>query len=259
MNKDYYSAHTYRPRKKRRRRRSRFFNPKSLLIIFVLIIIIVGALFITTSDLFDIENIEVQDNQIATKEEIIARSGIIEGENIYSFSAGRAESEIEKINIVKKANVKRKYPSTIIIEIEERSPYFILQDGQVFYDVDSAGKVISEANTLTRYDVPIVTGIKVKDIEEGKKLFEIDSIKIQTLKQVFEFLSEKEVLSKVSQFYVDADGKYNLYFENGSVLKFANFTAFSYHKNFVLYFIKNMDMKQKVELIDGVNPIYSKI
>lgn len=259
MGKSYYEAHTYRPRKKRRKKRRRFFNPKSLLIIFIFIIIIVGALFVTSSDIFNIENVEVENNQISNKQEIIARSGIIEGENIYSFSAGKAEDEIERITIVKKAKIHRKFPSTVVIEIEERSPYFILQEEKTFYDVDDEGKVISSSDTLTRYDVPIVTGIKVKDLEEGKKLFDLNDVQVQTLKQVFEFLKENEMLKKVSQFYVDGSGKYNLYFENGSVLQFSNFSAFSYHKSFVLYFIKNMDMKQKVELIQGVNPIYSKI
>ncbi|MCO8193160.1 cell division protein FtsQ/DivIB [Anaerofustis sp. NSJ-163] len=259
MNRSYYEAKTYRPRKKRRKRRSRFFNSKSLLIIFVLLIVVTGAIFITTSDLFNIESIEVENNQIATKEEIIARSGILEGENIYSFSASKAEEAIEQITVVKKANIHRKYPNTIVIDIEERSPFFILQQSKTYYDVDEDGKVISSSNTLVRYDVPIVTGIEVKDIEEGTNLFDMDDVKIQTLKQVFEFLKENDLLKNVSQFYVNKDGEYNLYFTNGSVLQFANYTAFSYHEDFVKYFIQNMDMKQKVELIEGVNPIYSKI
>ena len=119
MGKSYYEAHTYRPRKKRRKKRRRFFNPKSLLIIFIFIIIIVGALFVTSSDIFNIENVEVENNQISNKQEIIARSGIIEGENIYSFSVGKAEDEIERITIVKKAKIHRKFPSTVVIEIEE--------------------------------------------------------------------------------------------------------------------------------------------
>ena len=71
MGKSYYEAHTYRPRKKRRKKRRRFFNPKSLLIIFIFIIIIVGALFVTSSDIFNIENVEVENNQISNKQEII--------------------------------------------------------------------------------------------------------------------------------------------------------------------------------------------
>ena len=259
MNRIYYEAKTYRPRKKRRKRRSRFFNSKSLLIIFVLLIVVIGAIFVTTSDLFNIESIEVENNQIATKEEIIARSGILEGENIYSFSASKAEEAIEQIIVVKKANIHRKYPNTIVIDIEEKSPFFILQQSKTYYDVDEDGKVISSSNTLVRYDVPIVTGIEVKDIEEGTNLFEMDDMKIQTLKQVFEFLKENELLKNVSQFYVNKDGEYNLYFTNGSVIQFASYTAFSYHEDFIKYFIQNMDMKQKVELIEGVNPIYSKI
>ena len=259
MNRSYYEAKTYRPRKKRRKRRSRFFNSKSLLIIFVLLIVVIGAIFVTTSDLFNIESIEVENNQIATKEEIIARSGILEGENIYSFSASKAEEAIEQIIVVKKANIHRKYPNTIVIDIEEKSPFFILQQSKTYYDVDEDGKVISSSNTLVRYDVPIVTGIEVKDIEEGTNLFEMDDMKIQTLKQVFEFLKENELLKNVSQFYVNKDGEYNLYFANGSVIQFASYTAFSYHEDFIKYFIQNMDMKQKVELIEGVNPIYSKI
>ena len=99
--------------------------------------------------------------------------------------------------------------------------------------------------------------MKTQAIEWGYRLSLREKAQCYYLYQyIFE---ENEMLKKVSQFYVDGSGKYNLYFENGSVLQFANFSAFSYHKSFVLYFIKNMDMKQKVELIQGVNPIYSKI
>lgn len=259
MDRGYYEAKTYRPRKRKRKRRSRFFNSKSLLIIFVLLIIVTGVIFVTTSDLFNIASIEVLNNQISNKEEIIARSGILEGENIYSFSASKAEKAIEDINVIKSANIHRKFPNTIVIDIEERSPFFILQQSGLYYDVDEDGNVLSSSKTLTRYDVPIVTGISIKDIEEGMNVYIDDDIKIQTLKQVFEFLNEKELKTKVSQFYIDKDGGYNIYFANGSVIQFSSLTAFSYHENFVVYFIKNMDRKQKVELIEGVNPIYSQI
>ncbi|WP_290776359.1 FtsQ-type POTRA domain-containing protein [Anaerofustis sp.] len=259
MGKSYYEAHTYRPRKRRRKRRSRFFNSKSMLIILILIIIVTGVIFVTTSDLFNIESVEVENVQVANENEIVARSGIIEGENIYSFSASKAEDAIEEITVIKKAKIHRRYPSTIVIEIEERSPFFIVQDGKEFFEVDEEGKVLSSSDTLVRYDVPLVTGIKVKDIKKGVELFKLEDIKLDTLNQVFAFLKEKELLKSVSQFYVSKDGKYNLYFSNGSVIQFANFAAFSYHEDFVVYFIKNMDMKQRVELIEGVNPIYSKI
>ena len=126
MGKSYYEAHTYRPRKRRRKRRSRFFNSKSMLIILILIIIVTGVIFVTTSDLFNIESVEVENVQVANENEIVARSGIIEGENIYSFSASKAEDAIEEITVIKKAKIHRRYPSTIVIEIEERSPFFIV-------------------------------------------------------------------------------------------------------------------------------------
>lgn len=244
-------------RKKRRRRR--LLNPKRLATVFLLLIFVIGMVFFVRTDFFNVTNIEVVGSSVTPKEEIIARSRIEKGVNIFAFSAGDVQKELEKITMVKSANVIRRFPSTVEIKIEERTGAFVIEHKGSYYEVDEDGVIILKANTLNSYDNILLTGFPFKNVKIGENVFTQNNLKITTLNKVMEYIKENGYIDDISQFYLSKSGVYYLYLSKGSILEFKKFSDFSYHKKFINYFIENVDKKIKVELIDGVNPIYSKI
>lgn len=248
-----------RPRKRRRRRHSRIFNFKSLLIIFIVVFLAVWNYSVRTFPMFNIKTIEVKNNEVAIKNDIITRSGIFVGDNIMSFSKRKASNAIEEIPVVKKASIHRKYPATVVINITEEESFFILGIEDNYYEVERNGKIISQDKSLTRFDVPLVDGIPIENVKVKDNVFKMKEPKMETVRNVLEFLKEEDLLDDLSQYHVSKEGKNYLYFENGSMIKFVKYEGFNEHKDFVKYFLKDMNKKQKVELVEGVDPIYSKM
>lgn len=244
---------------RRKKRIKRLFAPKRIALFLLAAALISGLVFLLRSPMFNIKNIEVQGQHIASKESIIEKSKLQTGKNMFSFNSSSSQGSIEEIIFVKKARITRKYPDTIIINIEERTPAYILESDKNYYDIDSDGVVLLKSDTILRYDVPLVSGINLKKVKVGNHIYEGKDIKLQTINNVFDWLLENELMSEVSQFYAHKNGNYYLYLKKGSILEFSNYNAFKSHSDFIKYFFKNEDAKVKVELIEDINPIYKKV
>lgn len=227
---------------------------------FLLLVVIVGLVFFLRTDTFNIEDISVTGNTMVSSQEIVARSGIKKSKNIFSFNASKSQKNIEEIAMVKKAHIIRRYPSSVEIKIEERTAWYVLDSEKTYFDIDKDGKVLSKSSSLMRYDCPYVNGINVKNkVKVGENLYDRDNAKLRTIKEVFDMLNENDLKAEVSQLHVSKKGRYYIYLKKGNIIEFHNYSGFKAHSSFIKYFISNEDRKVKVELIDGINPIYSKI
>ena len=72
------SEESYTPKKKKKRRKKHYFLRMVLFVAAV-----VGIIVLMNSSLFDVQKINVADNSYFTAEQIIARSGIEPGQNIF--------------------------------------------------------------------------------------------------------------------------------------------------------------------------------
>lgn len=257
MSRDYYDIHTYKPRKRRRRSR---FNFKTVVILLIIFLVIALNIFARNSNYFMIKNIVVYGNENLTDKEIINASDIKNNKQLYYFKNSDVKEVIKKETGVKRVHILRVYPSTILIIIKERDPSFIISQKNIYYECDESGRILSASKSIDRYDVPLVTGVKIKNIHKNLKVYDDNkNVRIQTIQKVFEYFIDEKLYDKVSEVYVSDTGRYYVYLINGGVLKFANYSSFIAHKDFVNYFITKINKKQKVELIEGTNPIYSNV
>lgn len=107
------------------RRRRRFF--RFLLFLFILSMIL---LFMFRSPIFNIKAYFVQGNYNLTEEDIIMKSGINLGDNIFKIDKSLALENISTLSYIKNIQIKRKLPSTIEFNIEERIG--VLQTKMIF-------------------------------------------------------------------------------------------------------------------------------
>ncbi len=255
--RDYKPKQVNRAVKKRKVKK--FFPTKAIFAGIILVMIICGAVFTLRLDVFNVTTIEVQGNEIALEEEIIARSGISLNENIFSFNAGDGEKEIEKITHIKDAKIVRKLPSTVVIVVGERTPLYVLKTEDAFYDIDDDGVVLFENDTLSTYNTIFLEGITNEEINVGDNIFDIVDIKTLIFKESMAFFEENHWSGMVSQFYVSEGGTYYVYLKNGSVLKYTNLKSLTSNEDFLEYFFENEEQKIIIELIEGINPIYREI
>ena len=111
--------------KQEKKRKKKIKRIKFFLKLFLLIAIIVGGtVFAFTSPIFNIKDIKVTNNSQITSDTIISLSGLKTEEDIFKFYKNDVVNKIKENPYVDSAEVHRKLPSTIEIDVTERVPAF---------------------------------------------------------------------------------------------------------------------------------------
>jgi len=150
---------------KQRRRLSK----KFVATIMILILAVVGAAF---SPLFRVNQIDIEGNQVVAGLEITRsiQSDLSVGVSMFTFNAGRVESQLESLPYVLSAHVQRGFPRRVTVNVVERQPAInvrLIVGGYAL--LDNTGRVLEVTQTpnsgLTR-----VTGLIIDNFMEGRYL-----------------------------------------------------------------------------------------
>lgn len=180
-----------------------------------LLLIVAIICFFLLSPIFAIENIEVKGNTNVTSNHIVSVSGITYKKNILQINKYDAVNKINALPIIKETTIRRSWPNTIIITVEEKtavaevkfygSKLLISEDGDVI-DVVTDGK---ESNC------PLLEGITVQDVKTGEKLICKEEEKLKKYLEVLKKLKENDMLNGVVKLG-EKDG-FLVYFEIGHI------------------------------------------
>lgn len=152
-----------RVRKKKKRRKKRY-----LLKFFILIVLAVGLYYFLTSSLFDIGLITVENNSYYTQEQIISIAEGKTGGNIFEASTSEMKERLLENPYIKNAEVKRRLPSTLHIEVEERKESASIPYGEEYIIIDNDGIVLRKAEVEPA--LTMLTGLTVKNMDDGTPL-----------------------------------------------------------------------------------------
>lgn len=151
-------------RVKRRERRRR------ILIRLLVLLALVGAVILfLRSSYFNIKDIKVEGMNYYTGAEIVGMSGAVTGRNII-FDSGKAEiiESLESNPYFKEVNVKRKLPSTLIIQVVERPQTAAILFGDSFIVIDDEGVVLRKTDVDPK--LTLLTGLTISKMTVGEKV-----------------------------------------------------------------------------------------
>jgi len=136
--------------------------------IFLLIIVLV---FLTTytpskfeknlennNTFFKIRKIVILNNLLIKEEDILSKINSLYGRNIFLIKGEDIEKSLENFNFLKKLEVKKKYPDTIIVKIFETKPVGILFKDKKQYLLDNSSNLIEMGKTMDFTGLPIIIG-----------------------------------------------------------------------------------------------------
>ena len=123
------------------------YNPKNL-----------GSIVEKKHTFFKIQNIEIVNNFLITNNEIEEKLSSIYNKNIFLIKRDDIEESLKKIDFLKKIEVKKKYPSTIIVTIFETKPVAILFKNKVKYLLDTSSNLILLGKNKNFNQLPNVFG-----------------------------------------------------------------------------------------------------
>ena len=181
-----------------------------------LIIVLFIALWIllATSEIFNIKKVSVQGLDKLSDKEIVSCSNIIIGENIFKTNLAKAEYEIEKNPYVKTVEVKRKFPNTILVSIEERKVNYMVQLAESYIYVDSQGYILEISKE--KKEVPILIGIvtDLSNVQAGDRLVKEDLLKFDKINEIVETCRNYEIFSFLNRIDISNVLNYILYLES---------------------------------------------
>ncbi len=159
---DFYSYRELKTKRKMAGLRRKHTFVKIFLIVFLF-----SCALLTP--IFNVNNIIVKGNTILSEDKIIDASGIYVSKNIFTFQCSKAEDEVKKLSFVDAAEVKRSFPSGVVINIKECKPIAQIRCGQSLYlIVDKQGKVLDTSDDKEKYNVPEIDNMNIMEFEVGK-------------------------------------------------------------------------------------------
>ncbi|MDO8493873.1 MAG: FtsQ-type POTRA domain-containing protein [Deltaproteobacteria bacterium] len=125
----------------------------------LLLIIGLGIYFgITKSNYFSVQKIEVVgDFRYINRDQVVAKSGLKPGMNLFEVSLNRVRENLEQLPWVKEVLIRRQLPSSVWIHLKEEEPRALLLKKNLTF-ISSEGKLIAPFQGLQNADWPVFTG-----------------------------------------------------------------------------------------------------
>ena len=189
-------------------------------VIFVLKYGALSILFITLilcamfSPLFNIKTIEVQGNQKVTENEIISLSQVQIEQNTFQINKKKTKKQIKQNAYIGKVKISRKLPSTLIIQVEERKPAYLLEYAGGYVYVDKQGYLLEIAQD--KLELPILQGAVtgVSEFSVGNRLCVEDLETLSSIAQIMEVAEINELSNLITRIDISQTKNIKLIFEN---------------------------------------------
>jgi cell division protein FtsQ len=216
MAKDYYSRKI--PNQKLLLRKKRFLKPKEIkkiiftslhFILFLSLILIVSILLnhllkvIVQSSYFSLKDIRFEGCKKVTPLELMKLTQIKEGSNLFTINLRELAQRLNSNPWIKDVKVKRIFPHTLKIKVNERIPVALVNHKKLFL-VDKEGILFKEVEPGDDIDMPVITGLSFS--EPSSKL-------IKKALALLEIADKTGVLPKdrISEIHIDNNYGFTLY------------------------------------------------
>ena len=188
---------------KKRNRNKKIIKITLLFILFI--IVILCAMF---SPLFNIKTIEINGNKIVTKNEIISLSKIQIEENSFKLSKSKIKKQIKENAYIQNVKITRKLPSTILIEVEEREPAYLLEYAGSYVVIDKQGYML-EIKT-EKIELPIIQGevTETSNFVVGNRLCTEDLERLAIISKIIELAKVNDIYTIITG--IDISNKENI-------------------------------------------------
>lgn len=176
----------------------------------LILLLIGGGIGFLLSSFFNIKKIEIVGNNKLTRDEVISLSQIEIEENTFKLSKNKIEKNIKQNAYVESVKIKRNLPSTILIEIEERVPTYMITFANAYAYINNQGYFVEISKE--KLELPIITGYATKeeDIQLGERLCTEDLQKLDDILQIMKAAESNEIANIVTKINISDKQDYVL-------------------------------------------------
>ena len=212
-------------RAKRRRRRS-----NGALYITVIIALMLIAVIFGLSVFFKVSAIEVAGVSMYTDEEVIAASGIEQGDSIFFVDQSAAAIKIkDALPYADEVRISRKLPDTVMISVAESYPIASVSSGGYRWIIDKNAKILEKTDTSGAEGTIEIRGAEpvMATVGDSLALGEEGSVKLTYLRAVLSAIlaegMQNEItwldVSNISDICFDYMGRFTVSLGKGDYLE----------------------------------------
>ena len=173
--------------------------------------LIIGAIiFLCTTPLFNVTEIEVVGNETVSKEEITSLSQIKLQENMFKNIKSTIKQNIKGNAYIENVAVKRVLPNKIQITVQERKVKFMVKLLDSFAYINSQGYIL-EVTSQTK-EVPILEGTSTpeENIIAGERLNSNDLNSLEVALSIVSACEENEISRFITSINVNDSNEYTI-------------------------------------------------
>ena len=199
-----------RSRTSRKQIRESVFNRALVILVIALCLFLAGELVFhfVIAPRMTVHSITIRSDSSLSKEEILAIAGIEESVYYYNLDTVQIRENLEGLAQVREAVVEKVFPDALNITLYGRAPlamfFFTAPDGaSIPLVIDDQGVVFEIGSGVSKWDLPVITGVKFQQLKVGMKLPERVRPILQDLRtlqnqepDLFRLISELRLISK---------------------------------------------------------------
>ncbi len=126
--------------------------------------LLLAYLFFLHMPYFNLQQVEVTGNRRLSRAEVVEASETVAGINLLTVDLGAIAERLQRHPWIRSASVYRRFPGSLIIEIEERTPRAILAAEKLYY-VDERAELFTRVLPGDSVHFPLFTGVSAKDLK----------------------------------------------------------------------------------------------
>lgn len=211
----------------------------------VLLLVITAGITISYTFLFNINEIRVSgESDMYSAEEIVAASGVKEGDNLLRLDCKKSERRIlEELLYVETAKVDRDFPSSLEITVTRCVPAFNVNYGDGTLLVSRKGKILADNGFITD-GLPIIYGFEPDDKTPGKPAVSENTHKNEAFAELIKSMVEKDD-NTISTVDMSDEHSIIVNYKNGMVFKMGNWSDIEYKLTLAETVMGQEDIKGK--------------
>ena len=140
-------------------------NKRSILILGIFIISI-GLFVLLKAEIFNIVEVNVENNKILSKEDILDESNLL-GDNIFLVKLNELEDKILLNPYIEEVSIRRRIPNKISVIVNERVASYKIIENNKSYILNDDLVIMEKREDLDGIVLPILEGVDIEGRELG--------------------------------------------------------------------------------------------
>ena len=194
--------------------------PIGFQIFLTLIVFAVAAIVVLLGPLMRIDNVQVNDLQYMTRDQVVDIAGSPVGQNLLLYRTSQAEEELRYYPYVQDAKVTRHLPHWIEIDITERQPAGVLLNNGSYLQFSKDGVLLDNTKSLTNLSLPLITGFSMKDVPSPGEQFK-DNERFDDILKIVNACSD-ELLTMIQEINIEDRDNILAYTSQGLEIRIGN-------------------------------------